>query len=1025
MGMFDDLIPKPQPDKPKGPYDDLIADGKKQQVASTLSFDDLIPKKPGATPPPAAAATPAAPKTYWDATKKAYTDLTGEIKAGFGDKSPAELFKTESLPAHLVQGFKRDEHVALDVDTSGGLIGSDDSPAAPKKPAGDKTDPGIVDDLKALGVSIKEHPGLVIGSLVKSVVADPELLLPWLWEAIPEATAAKVAQAARTMGASVDVAKAAEVGGRVAGRMGVGGAVSGTVEAGDQFAKGDLDVGKIGASAAEGAAMSIPGRMGGKKVAEARVAEGVATPHEEAVAAGVAEPVQADMFNPAEAREAAKIPESALTTMDTSREALAQATKEDPITPEMIAKVGAEPIRPPGEARDRAIKAVKQAVVGGAIGAGVGYAVSNPDKEVHGAEAGLIIGAAFPLLKARKYLGADISDFVNARNGQTKVVARHIYQFQSQIEKAVPDKAMRERIAEMIDHGVEPEAGTPEHDAWRNLKDYFGQMGQLAKDAGVVDGLRENYISHIVEEDKATKGGWLSKLLGGGDEGTGLPKGGKTFGMERKYDTFEELQAALKDSGLKVKTKDASEIAGIYGNAVYKSIADKHLLDTLKGTKLPDGSALVAPVADAPRGYVSMASPQLAGVRVHPDIAADLQFVFNASNPNWAMRKLSQITSITKRIAVSTSLFHAKTLIDGMIPASVGLKDTVTPISAARRALKMYREGGNNDTIDKLIKGGLQIGTPEDVAGHEVQHGLDRFAEAFNSRVPLRFTGLGYAAKGLSKIDKAIEHMTFGFLQTGFKINVASSEFERLVGKGIDPARAAKLAASYTNDIFGSLDYYRVATDTDSHIMRKLGTASLNQNARKLLQLALFAPDWTLATFRSMAKSLPGGSLDAEQAQMHRRYMIKAAIYYMTMGNAINYALSGHSIFQNKNPTRLELGDGRTMQFSKHETEPLEWLRDPVSTAANKEAFIPSTFNKLYRSHVDASMHHKPEPTPFEDAESIGSQTMPISIQQFVQNGMRWEDLSGMMGMPIYGQSKDEKKTKAATKKEKNIQESY
>lgn len=1039
MGLFDDLIPKPTPDKPQGKFDDLIAEGKKQKELAAKTavpggmFADLIPggaQQPTAAPSAASARQPAAipekptaVKEYWDATKGAYTDITGEFKKGFGDKSPWELFKTESLPAHIVQGITRPANVALDVDEQGGLIGTDSSPPEAPKDKGDKTDPGVLADLRALGVTAKEHPGLVIGSLVKSIVADPELLLPWLWEAIPEATAAKVAQAARTMGASVDVAKAAEVGGRIAGRSAVGGAVSGTVEAADQFAHGDLDVGKIGSSAAEGAAISIPGRMAGKKVAEARIAEGVATPHEEAVVAGVADPVQGDMFNPTEAREAAKIPDSALTAMDTTREALAQATEHDPITPEMIAEVGKEPIRPPADARDRVVKAVKQAVVGGAIGAGVGYAVSNPDKGEIGAETGALIGAAFPLLKARRYLGPDISEIINARNGQVRSVARHVYQFQSQIEKAVPLKADREAISEMIDRGVEPAKDSPHYDAYRNLKDYFSQMGQLAKEAGVVEGLRDNYISHIVEEDKSVKAGFLAKIFGGGEGGGG--KGGKSFGMERKYDTFEDLQNALKDSGLKLKTKDASEIAAIYGNAVYKSIADKRLIAALKETKLPDGSGLMVPVKDAPSSYIRMESPVLAGVAVHPDIAPDLKFVFNAHNPNWIMRKLSQVTSITKRIAVSTSLFHAKSLIDGMVPSSIGFGDTVNPIGAAKRALKMFKEGGNNDTIDKLIKGGLQIGTPEDVAGHEVQHGLDHFAEVINKRLPLRLTGLGYAAKALAKIDKAAEHLTFGFLQTGFKINVASSEFERLVGKGLEPARAAKLAASYTNDIFGSLDYYRVATDTDSHIMRKLGTASLNQNARRVLQLVMFAPDWTMATFRTLAKAMPGGATDAEMMQMHRRYLIKSAIYYMTFANALNYQFSGHSVFSNKNPTRVDMGDGRTMQFSKHDTEPLEWLRDPVNTAANKEAFLPATFNKLYRTHTDAAMRHKPEPTPVEDAKMLGEGMMPISLQQFVQNGMSVEDLSGALGMPIYGKSKDVKKERAATSKEKKIQESY
>jgi hypothetical protein len=266
--------------------------------------------------------------------------------------------------------------------------------------------------------------------------------------------------------------------------------------------------------------------------------------------------------------------------------------------------------------------------------------------------------------------------------------------------------------------------------------------------------------------------------------------------------------------------------------------------------------------------------------------------------------------------------------------------------------------------------------------------------------------------------------MTFGFLQTGFKINVASSEFERLVGKGLEPKRAARLAASYTNDIFGSLDYYRVATDTDSHIMRKLGTAALNQNSRKVLQLVMFAPDWTMATFRSMAKALPGGATDQEMMQLHRRYMVKAAIYYFTFANAVNYALSGHSIFENKNPLRVELGDGRTMQFSKHDTEPLAWLQDPVGTALGKSAVVPATALKLYRSHAEAGVRNKPMPTPAQDLASIGAGLAPISIQQFIQNGVSAEDIAGLLGMPIYGQTAEQKAAKKMKARQEKTAES-
>jgi hypothetical protein len=986
MGAFDDL-PTANPDpnkKAPGPFDDIPT--AKGTPGVKDHFADIPGRDPVTLKPHDSTA-----KVYWDATKQAFVDIGGDIKKGFGDKSLSEIWKTESLPAHLWQGAKR-------------LVNGE-----PAKPKEDKTDPGVMQSLRELGVTLKDKPGLAIGSLAKTVVADPELLLPWLWEAIPEATAAKVAQAAKAMGASVDIAKAAEVGGRVVGRMAVGGATGATIEAGQQFATGDYDASKVGTAAAEGAVMSAPGRFVGKE--HVLPGETVHPVVEDS------KPPQMELdLTPKQAATVAAIPEERLTPLDMTRESLAQATSADPITPEMIADVAKEPIKSPTEPAERLVRAVKQAAVGGTVGAAVGYGVAketNVDK-ITGLETGFAIGAALPLLKARKYVGPDVSALVNARNGQVGVVARHAYQFQHQLEKLIPLKSDRELLADMIDRGVEPEAGTPMHEAHGVLKKFFADLGQQAVDAGVIDALRENYISHIVEEDKAP--GLLAKIFGTGSGAGGSGPSGKAFAKPRAYATFEELNDALKDSGLKLKTKDASEIAGIYANAVYKSIADKQLLEALKETTLPDGTKIVMAANPAkgeprvPSSYVRAAAPQLQGVAIHPDVAPDLGFVYSHRNPNWVVRKAEQITSSVKRSAVSLSMFHAKTLMEGMAIGAGNNVDRIRMVNAAKKALAMYRQGGNNDVIDHLIKGGLIVGRPEDVSGRSMQSAMGAFAENLNARLPLKGFGVGAALQGLAAADKALEHMTFGFLQTGLKLNVAMSEFERMVENGATRERAARGAAGYANDIFGSLDYYRVATDTDSHIMRKLGTASLGLNARKVLQLVLFAPDWTMATFRTMAKAMPGGSHDALVSQAHRRYMVKAALYYLAFGNGINYALSNHSIFGNKNPLRIDLGDGRTMQFAKHETEPLAWLQDPFETLTNKFAAIPAAIWRTGKTVTTDVLRKKDKPTPHEIVAEMAMGAMPISLQQFVQNGVHASAIAGLMGLPVYGKTDEEKK---------------
>jgi hypothetical protein len=959
--MFDDLVP-PSPvveKKTPGMFDDLVQQAQVKQKASEVTFHDLMPR-PVPNVHDQGTSAPGMAENLFGAAREGVREFGKEFHQGYGDKGVVELWKDESLPANLYHGVKR-------------LAGKEEGKHE------DKTDPGIVADLKALGVTAKEHPGLLYGSFVKSLVSDPELLLPWLWNAIPEATAARVAQAARAMGASADAAKAAEVGGRVAGRMAVGGATGAAVEGGKQFRSGQYDAGAVGTAAAEGALFSAPGKMRGK----VELVRPPKPPHVEGEAA--VEP---------HVERATNVPS----------DELVNAIKDDPINPEFIADLAKEKLVNPSESRTRLVKGIRQAVVGGSIGGAIGYGIAGKDDKEIGLETGAALGVVLPLLKVRKYQGVDISKLVNARNGQVRVVARHVYQFQRGIEQLLPDKAQREQLADMIDQGVEPQAGTPMHDAYQQTKQMFAELGQVAKEAGVIPELRDNYISHIVEGDPGAKQTLWQKLFGGGD---GQQRGSRPFSRERKYDTFEELQNAIKDSGLTLKTKDASEIAGIYANAVYKSIADRALLDAVKQVKLPDGSPIVMSAQQAqgapipPSNWVRMGNPSLAGVSVHPDIAQDLNFVFSHRDPNVVRRGAEALTSAVKRLGVSFSLFHAKTLTEGFILAG-GPRKAINLKQSVDAALKMYREGGNNDKIDHLIKNGLILGTPEDVAGHEVQNVLSKLGDKLNEKLPLKGLGVGAAAKALAAIDKGVERFTFGYLQTGMKIQVAMSEYERMVKAGVDTERAARSAASYANDVFGSLDWYRVATDTDSHIMRALGTGALNTNGRKVLQLLMFAPDWTAATFRSLAKAMPGGS-DEVTAQLHRRYAVKAAIYYFTVANALNMALSGHPLWDNKDMTRVELGDGRTMQFAKHETEPLEWLRHPVETGMNKAATIPAAVLRIKDIHDRNKAYKKPTPTPHEDLEAIAPSLIPISLQQLVQNGFDDETLASVLGFPIYG----------------------
>jgi hypothetical protein len=335
----------------------------------------------------------------------------------------------------------------------------------------------------------------------------------------------------------------------------------------------------------------------------------------------------------------------------------------------------------------------------------------------------------------------------------------------------------------------------------------------------------------------------------------------------------------------------------------------------------------------------------------------------------------------------------------------------------------MYLKGGNDDTVHALLGGGLQVNVPEDASHAALRTALGKIADVVDRELPVSPAAKSVGA--VSKFNTAIDRFTFGTLQTGFKIIVGSDAYERLLKKGMPSEQAARIASSYANDIFGSLDWFRVAQDVTSRMGRDVAYGFFNPNGRRWMQIMMFAPDWTFSTFRAAYKALPGAVDDPALSALHRRYLVKSALYYLTIANGINMLTAGHWIFSNENPTRIQLGDGRTMQFSKHFMEPFEWLRDPTQTAENKLGFYPrELFEQLgdtdyLSAHQAAPAMVPPAPAgeslPAAMARNIGARGehiaksfAPIPAQQGLAGGGALS-VTGLAGMPIYGKDPEQK----------------
>lgn len=194
------------------------------------------------------------------------------------------------------------------------------------------------------------------------------------------------------------------------------------------------------------------------------------------------------------------------------------------------------------------------------------------------------------------------------------------------------------------------------------------------------------------------------------------------------------------------------------------------------------------------------------------------------------------------------------------------------------------------------------------------------------------------------------------------------------------------------------------------------------------MRLGLFAPDWTISTTRAFVKAFnlgngsgPMGLLSPKTiTDLHRQYIIRSAFWYFTIGDSINYVMTGHHVWDNKDKTRLELGDGRTMQWSKHSMEPIHWMTMPGQQALNKLGVIPKEIltQALHKEYL--STKFMPEMKDSRIGHLLKNYR-PIGVGQ----AMEGDDVSqsigpaiaSTLGAPIYGRTNEQKeRMKAANK---------
>jgi hypothetical protein len=662
-------------------------------------------------------------------------------------------------------------------------------------------------------------------------------------------------------------------------------------------------------------------------------------------------------------------------------------------------------------------------------GVTVGASLLDKEHPVEGAMLGMLWGSTKMLPKAviPKVGDMTIDDIINLRNGSIAAREREVSNLSWAIKTAVPDPLRREAVAVAVEKGDLRGLSPEERKAAEAYKGFTQSYGEAAKSAGVIEDMVGNYVTHIVEREglPASTTPSILRQLFGGDE---TPMGGgaspkSSFARHRKYDTFEELQKALEGSGLRLKTKDVAEIAEIYGRSMGRAIENKRMLDSIGAAKeeVPGGTPYITTLDKAPPDYITINSPQMRGRAVHPDLAKPLQFVLESKSHNDIVNATLALAMAQKRIAVGFSLFHANNLFNAFVGATGR-----GPIFARRSinaALDTYRKGGAGDAIDLLIRNGLRVERPLEVD----QNALGRIGGMADQAIEKVFgirQSLG--EKSLGAVEKiqtdVFDRLTWNYLHTGMKLAVGMREFERLrlEKPNFTKEEVARQVSSFVNDTFGGLDWYRVATETRSQMGRRVGLAALSPNGRIAMQIGMFAPDWTLSTFRAMYKALPGSTEMPLTQRLHQKYVLRTAIIYMTLMNAVNMQTSGHPIWDNKNPTRIEYKDGTSQQFAKHAMEGPEWLLHPRQTALNKLG--PAIALPIELATGKSYLAAESSAPPIESRTSqVLKRVSPISVSSATGSNLPTGEAIkrgalGAAGFPVYGMTDEQK---AAAREEK------
>ena len=689
------------------------------------------------------------------------------------------------------------------------------------------------------------------------------------------------------------------------------------------------------------------------------------------------------------------------------------------------------------------------AAVGGIVGAA--QFLTSPDEKLLATAKGFGIGAA--IYGAGRILGRNIKNIPKefseaALSGEATLDAAKMstvklnsaaQELSNVIKKSIPDaidsrrkifyyltKAQVDRKTFQYNPRLKPiadnELTKAELEAAKNIKkvfdEYYNIFGQEGK---LVFNKRTNYLPLLWNQYNPKQQPF--KFVR--DFDTGVVTGPSTKFQFARRGIFGEIHHGLQNNyTIRAGMDDPAELVKIYAFAAGKALSTRAIVKNLEQTEIVNKPLLIRNNIKKTfddTNYTEFKHPYFIdkgdSVLVHKGMINSLRMVFDATDEGQFMGALFTTNLMMKRLAVGFSFFHAGALVESLWFAGAKadfIKKTLDPrkkpeilksvsdpkayIKDFDHAIDQLRTAGYDDVVRFGQGVGLQISVPEDT-------GFDRFYYNLRGFDPFLKRHFGVSTEGrIEKVFRWFDKITWDRIFTAAKLNTFLTVLDKptLLGKtnalrimpGDTQAQIygkATKAASFTNDAFGGQNWEQLANRIQNDTLKRLTQTAFAPGSRGYMQLLLFAPDWTLSNIRIIAKSLPNFESDPALRRLYQYYFARAALTYAVAGSALNYIFSGHSILDNTDPTRIDLGDGQVLTFSKQLMEPFHWITDPQSTGLKKIGSLPRTTIEVLTNKQYLTTKWSPNITKKDD--------------EAIEKGLKIGGHVGMRFLPIWLQS--------------------